>query len=243
MATSDLPYVAEGKFPRDVRKSLNEVVDRINTQKWEVKFTEDLSPQGARVEVSDDRCVILIPRGGLLGASAIGGFALQTQTKPGHSTTKQWAVYPGLLKNTQTNIANGDTKYISVTGCLLRTMLPTDTAWADIPTGASPTNPARLWIEVAYPSWPTVDSAQIKHTGWNGGELEYKTTTDDDGNTIYPQSFARYVIGQVTSYKTDGSPIVVPYLGCAQLQLVNGGDMAFDNSEANPLATAIIFPQ
>lgn len=244
MPLSELPYVEEGKFPRDVRSAVNEIADRLNTQKWEVKFTEDLSPQAAKVEMSDDRVVILIPRGGLLGSVLRGGFSLQYQTKPknGGGVDYQWAVYPGFLKNTQSNIDNGDSEYLTVTGCLTRTATGfsrTDAVWANIPTGGTLLNPARLWIEVAATTWPSVDSAFVNNAPWGGGELEYVPDMNTPPNNI--QTAARFVVGQVSTY-INGVPQIAAFPGCAQLQLVNGWDTAFDSAHSNGAACPVWFP-
>lgn len=58
-------YVDDTKFPRDVRATVNDVVDWMKG-KWEVKFTADLNPNAAKVIVSDNGVIILIPRGAIV---------------------------------------------------------------------------------------------------------------------------------------------------------------------------------
>lgn len=70
MSLTPLDYVASDLFPRDVRDTVNDLVER-DTRPWEVKAAEDNSITSARFEFSDDRVVLILPRGAFgLGATA-----------------------------------------------------------------------------------------------------------------------------------------------------------------------------
>lgn len=68
MAITPLEYVEANKFPRDVRDTLNDLVER-DGRIWEVRPAEANSIQGARFEISDDRVVLILPRSVVTGTN------------------------------------------------------------------------------------------------------------------------------------------------------------------------------
>lgn len=144
----------------------------------------------------------------------------------------QWAVVPGVLYNTP---LNGGSE-LTVTGTLaLGPIDPTDAAWSNIGSA-----PAKIWLEIAFTSWPAVDSAYISTTDFDGGALEY--VSDGGSPPTYTQTFARRILGQVPAYNAGGSPQLITQ-GLGIIYLTNGGDSANLSSGGTPQVAAIIFPR
>lgn len=173
------------------------------------------------------------------GAVALPPLGWQVLTQY-HSSNWQWAVVKGVLFDTQTNDPT-QTSPLSVTGCLTPGPLsPTDSAWANIGTA-----PAKIWMEGSYTTagWPVLDSAPyINTTDYDGGALEYATTTDSDGNTIYVQTYWRRLLAKVIAFNSDGSPQLMS-VGLGSLYLTNGGDYANLSDGSTPKPVPIIFPR
>lgn len=178
------------------------------------------------------------PTGGGNG-SPILGWTVATQFDQS-SSQWQWAVVPGILFDTLIN-GNG---LISVTGCLAPGPIdPTDAAWSNITSAATVQGGYAIWVEGAYSisGWPVYNSVYINTSNWDGGEVEYATTTDMSGNTIYVQTFWRFLLGFVAAFNSDGSPQLVTS-GKGILNLANGGDIGLDSGTGNPTALPIIYP-
>lgn len=63
----DLP---EDKFPRAHAKAINKLL-QLADRSYEIKFSNSLSPQSARIEQSDDVFKFVIPRGGMGGNATV----------------------------------------------------------------------------------------------------------------------------------------------------------------------------
>ncbi len=166
------------------------------------------------------------------GAAPLFGWQVVTRLISGDW---YWGVIKGKLYDTQKNGA----AEITVTGFLTDSTDPGDAGWSAIGTA-----PAKIWLEGAYAvgGWPAYDSVYINSTDYDGGKLEYATTTDGDGNTVYVQTFFRRKLGEVPAYDGSGVPELITE-GLGILYLENGGDVARDSGAANPFPTPVIFPQ
>jgi hypothetical protein len=191
--------------------------------------------QAAPLPITDPSGII-IPGLTPIGLPLLGWQVIARQI----SSTWNWGVIKGILFDTQENDPTQSSP-IDVTGCLTPGTIikNTDAGWT--PIGSTP---AKIWMEVEYTTggWPTIDSAYIANTDYDGGALEYGTTTDGMGNTIYVQTFARRILGYVLAFNTDGSPQLMTG-GFGSLYLTNGGDFACNGSGGSPQPTPIIFPR
>jgi hypothetical protein len=203
-------------------KALGEMLDADRARLFEGTGTELPTPQG--------RFLLL---NGAEGAR-YDQFQVLTRNKPdSDSGGFQW----GVVGNSFLYESRIEDDYVDIGGLLADDL---STGWLDMKSSGDD----KIWLEIVFGDWPSPTSYGIKSLGNNdsfgGGEIEYSSTTDGDGNTVYTQTFARLTLATGT-VNDDGSLTFIQGPKGPRI-LMLGAETGYLSAGGSPQTVPSLFP-